>query len=64
MNVRWSERVLAEFTDTAAYVANEFGKQAAIKCKQSHLDHHSIPADWEGVLHRWRDICRVPRISS
>lgn len=35
MNVRWSEQALAEFTDTAAYVANEFGKQAAIKMRDS-----------------------------
>lgn len=33
MNVRWSERALAEFADTAAYVAKEFGQQAAIKMR-------------------------------
>ena len=31
MNVRWSERALVEFADTAVYVAREFGRQAAQK---------------------------------
>jgi plasmid stabilization system protein ParE len=38
MNVRWSEQALAEFTDIAAYVANDFGKQAAIKMRDSVND--------------------------
>ena len=33
MNVRWSERALAEFADTAAYVAKEFGRQTAQKMR-------------------------------
>lgn len=35
MNVRWSERALVEFADTAAYVAREFGQQAAHKMRDS-----------------------------
>lgn len=35
MNVRWSERALVEFADTAAYVAREFGQQAAQKMRDS-----------------------------
>ena len=35
MNVRWSERALAEFADTAAYVAREFGRQAAQKMRDN-----------------------------
>lgn len=31
MKVRWSARAAAEFAATAAYVANEFGEQAARK---------------------------------
>ena len=33
MKVRWSERAAAEFVETAAYVAREFGGQAAIKMR-------------------------------
>ena len=33
MNVRWSERALAEFADAATYVAIEFGRQAALKMR-------------------------------
>lgn len=33
MKVRWSERAAAEFAETAAYVAREFGGQAAIKMR-------------------------------
>ena len=33
MNVIWSERALAEFADTATYVATEFGRQAATKMR-------------------------------
>ena len=35
MNVRWSERALVEFADTAAYVACEFGQQAAKKMRNN-----------------------------
>ena len=35
MNVRWSERAAIEFADTAAYVAREFGGQAAIKMRDT-----------------------------
>lgn len=35
MNVRWSERALVEFADTAAYVAREFGQQAAQKMRDN-----------------------------
>ena len=31
MKVRWSAKAAAEFAATAAYVANEFGEQAARK---------------------------------
>ena len=31
--MRWSERAAAEFAETAAYVAREFGGQAAIKMR-------------------------------
>ena len=34
MNVIWSERALAEFADTATYVATEFGRQAATKMRE------------------------------
>lgn len=33
MKVRWSERAAAEFAETAAYVAREFGGQAAVKMR-------------------------------
>ena len=33
MKVRWSERAAAEFAETAAYVAREFGGQTAIKMR-------------------------------
>lgn len=33
MKVRWSERAAAEFAATAAYIAREFGGQAAIKMR-------------------------------
>ena len=33
MNVRWSEHAAVEFADTAAYVAREFGSQAAVKMR-------------------------------
>ena len=33
MKVRWSERAAVEFAETAAYVAHEFGGQAAIKMR-------------------------------
>ena len=33
MKVRWSERAAAEFAEMAAYVAREFGGQAAIKMR-------------------------------
>ncbi len=35
MNVRWSERALAEFADTVAYVAREFGRQAVQKMRDN-----------------------------
>lgn len=35
MSVRWSERALVEFADTAAYVAREFGQQAAQKMRDN-----------------------------
>lgn len=35
MNVRWSERALVEFADTATYVAREFGQQAAQKMRNN-----------------------------
>ena len=35
MNVRWSERAAIEFADTAAYVALEFGGQAAVKMRDT-----------------------------
>ena len=35
MNVSWSEQALAEFADTAAYVAKEFGRQTAQKMRAS-----------------------------
>jgi len=34
MNVIWSEWALAEFADTASYVATEFGRQAATKKRE------------------------------
>ena len=35
MNVRWSKRAAAEFAETAAYIAREFGLQCAKKvCNQ------------------------------
>ena len=33
MKVRWSERAATEFPETTAYVAREFGRQAAIKMR-------------------------------
>lgn len=33
MNVRWSEHAAVEFAETAAYVAREFGSQAAVKMR-------------------------------
>ncbi|MBQ2176745.1 MAG: type II toxin-antitoxin system RelE/ParE family toxin, partial [Alphaproteobacteria bacterium] len=33
MKVRWAEHAAAEFVETAAYVAREFGGQAAIKMR-------------------------------
>ena len=33
MKVRWSERAALKFADTAAYVAHEFGPQAAVKMR-------------------------------
>ena len=33
MKVRWSERAAVEFAETAAYVAREFGGQAATKMR-------------------------------
>lgn len=35
MNVRWSEHAAVEFADTAAYVAREFGSQAAVKMRDA-----------------------------
>lgn len=35
MKVRWSERAATEFAETAAYIAREFGGQAAIKMRKS-----------------------------
>ena len=35
MKVRWSERAAAEFAETVAYVAHEFGVQAAMKMRNS-----------------------------
>ena len=33
MKVRWSERAAAEFSETVAYVAREFGGQAAVNMR-------------------------------
>ena len=33
MKVRWSERAAVEFAEKAAYIAREFGRQAAIKLR-------------------------------
>ena len=35
MKVNWSERAATEFAETAAYVAREFGGQAAVKMRNA-----------------------------
>ncbi len=35
MRIRWSKRAAVEFADTAAYVADEFGVQAAVKIRNT-----------------------------
>lgn len=35
MKVRWSERAAVEFAETAAFIAREFGRQAAIKMRDT-----------------------------
>ena len=49
MKVRWSERAATEYAETAAYVAREFGRQAAVKM-------------WNGINEAVANISQFPNI--